>query len=136
MREESGRSLLEIIGVLAIGVIMIVAAYGMYKTIDTRQKRLIAFEKIAEVAKKTKILYGYSGYQNASIENLVAKGAISDARPPVGKSWQIHSPKTGTSFAIVIKDVPNGDCKYLQMKQADWIKQIRGSCMNMFIQVE
>ena len=58
MKEQSGRSLIEIIGVLAIGTIMIVAAYRVYNTIDQRQKRMIASDTLEDVAKKTKLLYG------------------------------------------------------------------------------
>ena len=37
MREESGRSLIEIIGVLAIGAIMVSATYSMYHTTNQKQ---------------------------------------------------------------------------------------------------
>ena len=138
MKQESGRSLIEIIGVLAIGVIMIVAAYSIYKTIDTRQKRLIAFDKLEEVVKKTKILYEYSGYADASIENLVAKGAISDARPPFGTEWYLRPTTSFGKFYIVLKNVPNGDCKYLKIRlqNADWVSRSAGTCQNVFMSVK
>ena len=56
MREESGRSLIEIIGVLAIGAIMVSAAFSMYKTSNQRQKRLIATETMRDIVTKTKTL--------------------------------------------------------------------------------
>jgi hypothetical protein len=49
MKEQSGRSLIEIVGVLAIGVIMIASAYNMYRSIDQRQKRMIAYEDVKEI---------------------------------------------------------------------------------------
>ena len=90
MKEESGRSLIEIVGVLAIGVIMIAAAYNMYKTIDQRQKRMVAYEDVKEVARKTKILYEYSGYDNVSINKLVSAEALSSNKAPIG-SWSLES---------------------------------------------
>ena len=123
MREESGRSLIEIIGVLAIGVTMLVAAYGMYKTIDQRQKRLIAYETIQDVAKKTKILYAYSGYKDVSVANLKLDGAIDKTDAPIGKEWVIEKNDTnGTEFKIVLKKLDYADCEYFKIKKADWAK--------------
>jgi len=123
MREESGRSLIEIIGVLAIGVTMLAAAYSMYKTIDQRQKRLIAYETIQDIAKKTKILYAYSGYAGVSVSVLKTDGAIDKTDAPIGQEWQITTNNSnGTEFKIVLKKLDYGDCEYLKIKKADWAK--------------
>lgn len=124
MKEQSGRSLIEIVGVLAIGVIMIAAAYNMYKSIDQRQKRLIAYEEIADVAKKTKILYEFSGYRDATIENLVAKGAISNKRSPIGTDWRISSGATDDEFVINIRGLSHGECSYFVLKKSDWAYKV------------
>ena len=124
MRQESGRSMLEIVGVLAIGVIMIASAYNMYKSIDQRQKRLVASETIEDVAKKTKILYEFSGYTGVSITKLVNKGAISDARPPIGSSWKLESVADGEKFQIVLNGLTYDECEYFLIKKADWAESI------------
>ena len=41
MREQSGRSLIEIIGVLAIGAIMISGTYAIYNSTNQKQKSLL-----------------------------------------------------------------------------------------------
>ncbi len=130
MKEQSGRSMIEIIGVLAIGVIMIAAAYNMYKSIDNRQKRLIASETIADVAKKTKILYEFSGYTNASINDLVAKGAMSDSATPIGSGWSINSESDGTEFSIRVTGLSYDECKYFSMKKADWAYVVKAGTSN------
>lgn len=131
MREQSGRSMIEIIGVLAIGVIMIASAYNMYRSIDNRQKRLIASETIEDVAKKTKILYEFSGYNNVSVSKLVSKGAISDSHTPIGSGWEIKSENGGTEFSIKISGLTYDECKYFSLKKADWAQSVTansGSC--------
>ena len=135
MREESGRSLIEIIGVLAIGVTMLAAAYSMYKTIDQRQKRLIAYEAIQDVAKKTKILYAYSGYKNVSVNVLKTDGAIDKTNAPIGKRWEItKNGDNDTEFKIVLEQLDYADCEYLRIKKADWAKsklvndKVNGTC--------
>ena len=128
MREESGRSLLEIIGVLSVGVIMTVAAYSMYKSIEQRQKNLIASEDIADIVKKAKLLYEYSGYHDISIEKLIEDGALSDARPPIGNSWSIEPKNNDTCFSIQFKNVPQSKCKYMKLKKINGVKGVRGQC--------
>ena len=118
MKEESGRSLIEIVGVLAIGVIMIAAAYNMYKTIDQRQKRMVAYEDVKEVARKTKILYEYSGYDNVSIANLVTAEAIPNNKAPIG-SWSLTSENDGQEFKITLSNLSYGECKYFATKKSD-----------------
>ena len=41
MREQSGRSLIEIIGVLTIGAIMLSATYSMYHSTNEKQKQYL-----------------------------------------------------------------------------------------------
>ena len=121
MREESGRSLIEIIGVLAIGVTMLVAAYGMYKTIDQRQKRLIAYEAVQDVAKKTRILYAFSGYSSVSVANLQSDQAIESTQTPIGTSWSIGpNDDNNAQFKIRLEGLDYADCEYFRIKKADW----------------
>lgn len=123
MKQESGRSMIEIVGVLAIGLVMIVSAYNMYKSIDQRQKRLVASEAIEDVAKKTKILYEYSDYKNVSLTALRDKGAISDTRAPIGTSWSVAKNGSNTKeFLITLNGLTFDECEYFVIKKADWAK--------------
>jgi len=133
MREESGRSLIEILGVLAIGATMLAAAYSMYKTIDNRQKRLITFETIADIAKKTKILYEYSGYTGVTVGKLITDGAIESAKLPIGTLEIDPKPYT---FTIIVSGLTKDECEYFKIKKADWAAKIKpnnddnGTCTN------
>ena len=92
MREQSGRSLIEIIGVLAISGIMVSAVFSMYQSISNRQKRMIASENLKEVATKTKTLLEYSGYQPVSVDFLVESGALNNTKAPIGsEDWSVTS---------------------------------------------
>ena len=126
MKQESGRSMLEIVGVLAIGVIMIASAYRMYKSIDQRQKRLVASETVEEVAKKTKILYEFSGYAGVSIDALKTKGAISNTKSPIGSGWELKPNKNG-GFKITLQGLSYDECKYFTIKKADWAESVNAN---------
>lgn len=125
MREESGRSLIEIVGVLAIGVAMIVAGYAMYKTIDQRQKRLVASETIEDVAKKVKILYEYAGYpEDDCLNALVDAGALENKKAPIGSGWSIKQYGDATQFQIEITGLTYDECSYFKIKKADWAQEV------------
>ena len=128
MKEESGRSLIEIVGVLAIGVIMIAAAYNMYKSINQRQTRMVAYEDVKEVARKTKILYEYSGYENVSVDKLVSAEAIPSNKAPIG-SWSLESYNSNKEFKITLSNLSYGECKYFTTKKSsDWSYKQEGNC--------
>ena len=129
MKQQLGRSMIEIVGVLTIGIVMIAAAYNMYKSIDQRQKRLIMSETIEDVAKKIKVLYEFSGtgYKNVSLTNLINKGAIPETwetTPPFGTDFDVSYEKNEVldveGFVITIEGLTPDDCKYFQIKKADW----------------
>ena len=130
MQEQSGRSLIEIVGVLAIGVIMIASAYNMYRSIDQRQKRMIAYEEVKEVARKTKILYEYSGYDGLSVSKLVTAGALSSSTAPIG-SWTISSYNENSEFKITLSNLTHNECKYFATKKSsDWAYNKSSNCAN------
>lgn len=126
MREQSGRSLIEIISVLAIGGFMIAASYGVYHSIYAKQQRLIASETIKDIASKTQTLLQYSGYQNVSVDFLVESGALSDNKSPIGgQSWSITSNVDGSEFSINLVDLSFDECAYFTTKKFDWAEQIK-----------
>lgn len=131
-KEESGRSLVEIIGVLAIGAIMIASAYSIYRAIENRQARLIASETLKDVATKTRTLYEFSGYENVSVSQLKSDGVLSNTNTPIGGGWNIKGIKEDgefLKFQIELEKLSYDDCNYFAVKKSDWAigKKINGS---------
>ena len=125
MREQSGRSLIEVIGVLAIGAIMISGTYAIYNSTNAKQKRLIATSNLEDIATKTKTLLEYSGYQNVSVDFLIEAGALSNDKAPAGgKDWSITSNVDGTEFSINLVDLSYDECVYFTTKKLDWVIDI------------
>ena len=125
MREQSGRSLIEIIGVLAIGAIMVSGTYAIYNSTNQKQKRLIASENIKEIITKTKTLLEYSGYQNASVNFLIEAGALqNDKAPAGGPDWSITSNIDGTEFSVNLVGLTYDECAYFTTKKFDWVTNI------------
>ena len=125
MREQNGRSLIEIIGVLAIGAIMVSAAFNMYRTANQRQKRLIATETLRDIATKTKTLLEYSGYQPVSVDFLIESGALENKKQPLGgQDWSVSSSVDGSMFSINLVGLSFEDCAYFATKKLTWATHI------------
>jgi len=125
MREQSGRSLIEIIGVLAIGAIMVSAVFSMYKTANRQQKRFIANETLSDIATKTKTLLEYDGYQPVSVDYLIESGALNNNKAPIGTDdWSITSSVDGTEFSINLVGLSFDECAYFTTKKLKWATHI------------
>ena len=121
MREQSGRSLIEIVGVLAIGAIMVSATYSMYHSANEKQKRLIASETLRDIAQKTKTLLQYSGYKPVSVDYLIESGVLNnDHAPAGGANWSVTSNFDGTEFSINLVELSFDECAYFTTKKFDW----------------
>ena len=126
MREQSGRSLIEIIGVLAIGAIMVSGTYAIYNSTNQKQKRLIASSTLENIATKTRTLLEYSGYQPVSVDFLIESGALTNDKAPAGgKDWSVTSSIDGTEFSINLVDLTYEECAYFTTKKLDWVTYIK-----------
>ena len=125
MREQSGRSLIEIIGVLAIGAIMVTGTYAIYNSTNAKQKRLIASTELENIATKTKTLLEYSGYTPVSVDFLIEAGALTNDKAPAGgNNWSVTSNFNGTEFSINLVDLTFDECAYFTTKKFDWTTHI------------
>lgn len=125
MREQSGRSLIEIIGVLAIGAIMISATYSVYHSTNEKQKRFVATETLKDIAQKTKTLLEYTGYTPVSVDYLIESGALNNDKSPLGgNDWSITSNFDGTEFSINLTQLSFDECAYFTTKKIDWATKI------------
>jgi hypothetical protein len=126
MREESGRSLIELIGVMAITGVMTVSALGIYNMIRANQVRSIAIAEIKQIAENTKILLEMRGtYEGVSIDYLIKAGALKTDNAPIGgKNWSVSPSFDGTSFSINLVDLTNGECNFFASQKAGWFTKI------------
>lgn len=122
MKQESGRSLIEIIGVLAISAIMAVAAIKMYGQIRTTQTRTLVSSELEQIAKNTKLLTGARGsYAGVSVDYLVKAGALKSTHAPIGTDdWSISPSFDEKSFSINLIGLSSGECEYFATKKSSW----------------
>lgn len=126
MKQEYGRSLIEIIGVMAIAAIMSVATIKMYQHVRTTQIRTIATAELEQIVRNIKLLTGAHGtYEGASVDYLVKSGGIKSAAAPLGgDDWSITTSFDGSSFSINLTELTPGECAYFMTKQPSWADSI------------
>lgn len=126
MRQEYGRSLIEIIAVLTIAAIMSAGSIAMYRQIRTTQMRTIATAEIEQIVKDIKLLAGARGtYEGVSVDYLIKAGALkSNAAPLGGDDWSVTPNFDGTSFSVNLTALTSGECAYFSIKQPKWANAI------------
>ena len=121
MKSESGRSLIEIIGVLAITAVMTASAVAIYNSVHRNQKNTIATAELRETAKNTKILMGMrDDYTGVSVEYLVKAGVLRNENPPLGTSWTIEAGVPSNTFSINLYGLSGSECDFFAAAVPNW----------------
>ncbi len=126
MRYESGRSLIEIVGVIAIGTVMTAAAIGMFRTMRDNHARNIADSQIKQIATDVKTLLESRGdYSGVSVDYLIKAGALKSNKSPLGgKDWSVISSADGLSFSINLTELTEGECAYFATSVPTWASSV------------
>lgn len=125
MKTESGRSLIEIVGVLAVTGVMTASAIGIYNSIRTNQRNTIATAELREVAKNTKLLMEMRGdYSGVSVDYLIKAGALKNEKPPIGKEWKIDVDIDKTAFVIKLYGLARSECEYFAVAVPAWATDV------------
>lgn len=127
MRQEYGRSLIEMLGVFAIAGAMTVSAISIYNVIRNNQARKIASSEIEQIASNTKLLLQLRGdYTGVSVDYLVKAGALKNNSAPIGgANWSVTAENGGAEFAINLTELSEGECEYFTIAVPDWAKAIK-----------
>ena len=126
MKHESGRSLIEVIGVMAIAGVMTLAALKMFQVMRTNQKRTIANAELEQIAENTKLLLEMrDDYTGVSVDYLIKAGALQSDRAPIGgDGWSVNASADGKSFSINLVDLTTGECDYFSNTLPQWANAI------------
>ena len=123
---QSGRSLIEVIGVMAIGAMMLVGTFQVYRVITARMHRMEASEDLRDIARMGRMMFaGRGDYTNISVPYLIKSGAIKTERPPrIAKDYTVQSETGGEEFSINLFDVSYSDCAWLALQNFDFVARI------------
>lgn len=117
MIQESGRSMIEMLGVLAIMGVITVGAVGMISTAMRTQKRSVVNDDVIQIVTGVRQLLGeFDDYSH--INNATIFGAIGvSPKNPYGGTYELSvDPSNSRQFIVYINGLNEGDCKYFVTK--------------------
>lgn len=117
MKQESGRSMIEMLGVLAIMGIITVGAIGLISTAMRTQKRSTVNDEVLQIVTGVRQLLGeYDDF--SSIDNSTIFGAIGvKNKNPYGGAYTLSvNPANSRQFIVGITGLSKSDCEYLKTK--------------------
>lgn len=127
---KKGFSLIEIILVVAIGLVLIIAAFVMYPKIQSNQRAINESKNVGVIKAGVRALYKgkatYTGLTNTILveagaipDNMTVKGDTSKIISSYGSPMRIYASDYGTSkavgstFTIIYMNITNDDCAKL-----------------------
>lgn len=117
MKMESGRSMIEMLGVLAIMGVLTVGAIGLISTAMRTQKRNTVNEEVLQMVTGVRQLLGeYDDFSH--IDNTTIFGAIGmAAKNPYGGTYELAvDPANSRQFIVTINGLSRNDCEYFITK--------------------
>ena len=117
MKQESGRSMIEMLGVLAIMGLITVGAIGMVSTAMRTQKRSAVNDEVLQIVTGVRQLLGeYDDFSN--IDNTTIFGAIGMSnKNPYGGAYTVSvNPSNSRQFIVGIDGLSQSDCEFLVTK--------------------
>ncbi len=117
MIQESGRSMIEMLGVLTIMGVITIGAIGMISTAMRTQKRTAVNDDVIQMVTGVRQLLGefddYSNINNATIFGAIG---ISNKNPYGGTYELMVNPANARQFIVAINGLSETDCQYFLTK--------------------
>jgi type II secretory pathway pseudopilin PulG len=114
---ESGRSMIEMLGVLAIMGVITVGAITMISAAMRSQKRTALQDEVTQLVTGVRTIFGeyddFSGLDNSTIFSAVG---ISDKNPYGGKYSLSVNSENMRQFILTIDGLNTSDCEYFKAK--------------------
>ncbi|MCL2369235.1 MAG: hypothetical protein FWC83_01000 [Alphaproteobacteria bacterium] len=124
-KAESGRTLIEMIAVLAIAATMVVAAFAAYQVVAQRQIRIIATEDLREIARNSRILFaGRPNFQGISVAHLIHIGALRNDNPPRIAQRMSIGAGTPSGFFINLYGMSYSNCTWISLQHFDFVDTV------------
>jgi Tfp pilus assembly protein PilE len=117
MRQESGRSMIEMIGVLAIMMALTATAIATYNYAMNMQKRSAVNENVSNIVTGVReLLKGYDDFSNIDNSTIFAAMSMSN-KNPYGGTYELSVNPTNThQFIVQINGLSKSDCEALLTK--------------------
>lgn len=117
MRQESGRSMIEMLGVLAIMGVITVGAIGMISTAMRTQKRNAVNDEVVQMVTQVRTLLGeFDDYSHINNSTIFGAIGMTNKNPYGGTYTLAVDPANSRQFVVSIDGLSQSDCEYFVTK--------------------
>lgn len=117
MRQESGRSMIEMLGVLAIMGVITVGAIGMISTAMRTQKLTAINDEVVQMVTMVRNLHGeYDDFSNMNSATIFGAIGMSNKNPYGGTYELAVNPSNSRQFVVTVNGLSKNDCESLLTK--------------------
>ncbi len=133
MRQESGRSMVEMLGVLAIMGIITVGAISMISYAMRMQKHSRVSDDVYQIVLGVRQMLGeHDDFTRIDNSTIFTALAMSNRNPYGGKYTVGVNPVNSRQFVVKIDGLTDSDCKALVTKAwTDSVDGATGNCVSM-----
>ena len=129
MRQESGRSMIEMVGVLAIMGMLTATAFALISLGINRQKQArVTDDVVTIVAGVRSLLVDYDDFSNIDNSTIFAAMSMSDKNPYGGTYELAVNPSNARQFIVRINGLSKSDCEALVTKA--WTESVGYNASN------
>ena len=123
MRQESGRSMIEMVGVLAIMGMLTAAAFVLISLGINRQKQSRVTDDVVTIVSGVRsLLVDYDDFSNIDNSTIFAAMSVSNKNPYGGAYELAVNPSNTRQFIVRITGLAKADCEALVTKA--WIDSV------------
>lgn len=117
MRQESGRSMIEMVGVLAIMGMLTATAFALISLGISRQKQSRVTDDVVTIVSGVRsLLVDYDDFSNIDNSTIFAAMSMSDKNPYGGTYELTVNPYNKRQFIVKINGLSKSDCEALLTK--------------------
>lgn len=117
MVQESGRSMIEMLGVLAIMGVITVGAIGMISTAMRTQKLTAVNDEVVQMVTMVRSIHGeYDDFSGMNSSTIFGAIGMSDKNPYGGKYELEVDPSDARQFVVTINGLSKSECESLVTK--------------------
>jgi hypothetical protein len=117
MNQESGRSMIEMLGVLAIMGVITVGAIGMISTAMRTQKLTAVNDEVVQMVTMVRNIHAeYDDFSNMNGGTIFSVIGMSDKNPYGGSYSLSVDPSNARQFVVTIDGLGQSECKSLVAK--------------------
>lgn len=125
-KTESGRTLIEVLGVIAIGGLLTVSAVMLFQNVRRNQNQMIMVDDLRTMNENIQILFaGRADFTGLNTDYLIKAGVLKAEETSISKKLLSMPDVDSSRYILEFSEVPYASCTYFSLVNLDFVSEIR-----------